>query len=422
MQDVTERRMIERQLAQAQKMEAIGNLTGGMAHDFNNVLGVIIGNLDLLKRLIRDNAAATELCGEALDGASRCTDLIRRLLAFARRQSLRPEITDMNALVGDVARLLGRILGEDIALSLHLDAGLRQVMADPSQLEAALVNFATNARDAMPKGGRLDITTSNVVLDASYAALHPDVSPGAYSCIEISDTGSGIPPEIIGRIFEPFFTTKEPGSGTGLGLSMAFGFVKQSGGHLSVYSEPGLGTTFRLYLQSTLAGDAALAGPPDADAAVGGNETVLVVEDNAQLRQATVRQLAELGYRVLEAEHAAAALANLSDEHVDLLFTDVVMPGSMDGLDLAHRATAARADLKVLLTSGFPGVRGAGQRMADCPFPMLNKPSRRDDLARMVREVLDAGDAQVTDTATRRFAWADGRLYNDDRAGEGERV
>jgi PAS domain S-box-containing protein len=422
MQDVTERRMIERQLAQAQKMEAIGNLTGGMAHDFNNVLGVIIGNLDLLKRLIRDNSAATELCGEALDGASRCTDLIRRLLAFARRQSLRPEITDMNALVGDVARLLGRILGEDIALSLHLDAGLRQVMADPSQLEAALVNFATNARDAMPKGGRLDITTRNVVLDASYVALHPDVSLGAYSCIEISDTGSGIPPEIIGRIFEPFFTTKEPGSGTGLGLSMAFGFVKQSGGHLSVYSESGLGTTFRLYLLSTVAGDAALAGPSDADTAVGGNETVLVVEDNAQLRQATVRQLAELGYRVLEAEHAAAALANLSGEHVDLLFTDVVMPGSMDGLDLAHHATTLRADLKVLLTSGFPGVRGAGQRMADCRFPMLNKPSRRDDLARMVREVLDAGDAQATDTATRRFAWADGRLYNDDRAGEGERV
>ncbi|MGA3399994.1 MAG: PAS-domain containing protein [Acetobacteraceae bacterium] len=395
MQDVTERRLIERQLAQAQKMEAIGNLTGGMAHDFNNVLGVVIGNLDLLKRLIREDAAATELCSEALDGASRCTDLIRRLLAFARRQSLRPEITDMNALVGDIARLLGRILGEDIALNLHLDAGLRPVMADPSQLEAALVNFATNARDAMPKGGRLDITTRNVVLDASYTALHPDVTPGAYVRIEISDTGTGIPPEIIGRIFEPFFTTKEPGRGTGLGLSMAFGFVKQSGGHLSVYSEPGLGTTFRLYLPSTAAEDAGAAGPPDADPVVGGDETVLVVEDNAQLRQATVRQLAELGYRVLEAEHAAAALAILSGQRVDLLFTDVVMPGTMDGLDLAHHALVLRPGLKVLLTSGFPGVRGADRRMVDCPFPMLAKPSRRDELARLVREVLDAGGARA---------------------------
>jgi PAS domain S-box-containing protein len=422
MQDITERRLIERQLAQAQKMEAIGNLTGGMAHDFNNVLGVVIGNLDLLKRLIRDNPAATELCAEALDGASRCTDLIRRLLAFARRQSLRPEITDMNALVADIARLLGRILGEDIALNLHLDAALRPVMVDPSQLEAALVNFATNARDAMPKGGRLDITTSNVVLDAGYAALHPDVTPGAYARVEISDTGTGIPPEIIGRIFEPFFTTKEPGRGTGLGLSMAFGFVKQSGGHLSVYSESGRGTTFRLYLPSGITADLAQESLSDAGEIPCGNEVVLVVEDNAQLRQATVRQLVDLGYRVLEAEHAAAALAILAGEHVDLLFTDVVMPGSMDGLDLAYRAVALRADLKVLLTSGFPGVRGADQRMVDCPFPMLNKPARRDELARAVRDMLDSNDNPVTNRSAKTLTWGDRRLYNDDRAGEGERV
>jgi len=419
MQDVTERRLIERQLAQALKMEEIGNLTGGLAHDFNNVLGVIIGNLDLLKRLIKDDAAAAELCVEALDGASRCTDLIRRLLAFARRQSLRPEITDMNALVGEIARLLGRILGEDIVLNLHLDAGLQPVMADPSQLEAALVNFATNARDAMPKGGRLDITTSNVVLDASYTALHPDVSAGAYVCVEISDTGTGIPPEIVGRIFEPFFTTKEPGKGTGLGLSMAFGFVKQSGGHLSVYSEQGLGTTFRLYLPRNVVAGAVPLAAPDPDNVTGGDETVLVVEDNAQLRQATMRQLVELGYRVLEAEHAAAALAILSGERVDLLFTDVVMPGNMDGVDLARHALALRPGLKVLLTSGFPGVRGGDQRMVDCPFPMLAKPSRRDELARMVREVLDAGGEAASHAATRRFALVDGRLYYGDRSGEG---
>jgi PAS domain S-box-containing protein len=414
MQDVTERRLIERQLAQAQKMEAIGNLTGGMAHDFNNVLGVIIGNLDLLRRLIGYDETAAELCGEALDGATRCADLIRRLLAFARRQSLHPERTDVNALVGEVARLLGRVLGEDISLNLHLDAGLRPVMADPAQLEAALVNFATNARDAMPKGGRLDITTSGAALDAGYAALHPDVTPGKYVSITISDTGCGIAPQIIGRIFEPFFTTKEPGKGTGLGLSMAFGFAKQSGGHLAVYSEPGLGTTFRLYLPIHAEGAPAPAAP-DTSAVLGGNETVLVVEDNDRLRQATVRQLVQLGYQVLEAEHADAALAMLNRRAApDLLFSDVVMPGSLDGVNLAHRATLLRPGLKVLLTSGFPGVRGAGQAMLDCPFPMLTKPYRHDDLARRVREVLDA-DAG-------RFAWLEAGSYSDSPADQGERV
>ena len=262
MQDVTERRLIERQLAQAQKMEAIGNLTGGMAHDFNNVLGVIIGNLDLLKRLIKDDAAATELCAEALDGASRCTDLIRRLLAFARRQPLRPEITDMNALVGDIARLLGRILGEDIVLNLHLDAGLRPVMVGSVATRGGAGQF----RDQRPRrhaegrapGHHHEQCRARCQLRRAASRCR---RPARMFCVEISDTGSGIPPEIIGRIFEPFFTTKEPGKGTGLGLSMAFGFVKQSGGHLSVYSEPGLGTTFRLYLPSDAAEEAALADP-----------------------------------------------------------------------------------------------------------------------------------------------------------------
>ena len=411
MQDVTERRLIERQLAQAQKMEAIGNLTGGMAHDFNNVLGVVIGNLDLLRRLVGNDGAATELCGEALDGATRCADLIRRLLAFARRQSLHPERTDVNAMVGEVARLLGRVLGEDIALNLHLDAGLLPVMADPAQLEAALVNFATNARDAMPQGGRLDITTSSATLDVGYAAMHPDVTPGPYVCIEISDTGCGIPPEIIGRIFEPFFTTKAPGKGTGLGLAMAFGFVKQSGGHLAVYSEPGLGTTFRLYLPVHGESAAEPAGPAHDIAVPSGNETVLVVEDNKRLRRATVRQLNELGYRVLEAEHADAALAVLTDGAApDLLFTDVVMPGSTDGLTLAHRATALRPGLKVLLTSGFPGVRGADRNVVDCPFSMLNKPYRYDELARRVRDVLDAAPVLAGSAAARRFVRAEAGL------------
>ena len=389
-QDITERRLIEQQLVQAQKMEAIGNLTGGMAHDFNNVLGVIMGNLELLRRLVKENTVASELCGEILDGASRCADLIQRLLAFARRQPLRPQRTDVNALVNDIVRLLGRTLGEDIALTLELDTELWPALADPAQLEAALVNLATNARDAMPKGGKLDIVTRNTQLDAGYAALHPGVGPGDYVLIEISDTGTGIPREIIDRIFEPFFTTKAPGKGSGLGLSMAFGFVKQSGGHLSVYSEPGLGATFRLYLPRN---DAEQAAPPDVSdvgAVMGGNETVLVVEDNAQLRLATVRQLAELGYQVRDADHADAALTILSTgDHVDLLFTDVVMPGTLDGVDLAHQATHLRPRLKVLLTSGFPGARSIDQRMANWPARLINKPYRRDELARAVREALD---------------------------------
>jgi PAS domain S-box-containing protein len=250
-QDITERRLIEGQLAQAQKMEAIGNLTGGMAHDFNNVLGVIIGNLELLKRLVTADKDASEICGEALDGASRCADLIQRLLTFARRESLNLQRIDINALIEGAARLLRRILGDDIALTLRLDPALRPVMTDSVQLESAMVNFATNARDAMPNGGKLEIVTHTVYLDGSCVLVPPDIRPGTYALIEISDNGTGIPPEIIDHIFEPFFTTKGPGKGSGLGLSMIFGFVKQTGGHLSACGDPALGATFRLYLPST---------------------------------------------------------------------------------------------------------------------------------------------------------------------------
>jgi len=392
-QDITERRLIEHKLAQAQKMDALGQLTGGMAHDFNNMLGVIIGNLDLLKPLLGANALATELCSEARGGAARCADLIRRLLAFARRQSLRSERIDLNALISDVSRMLGRTLGEHITLTLDLDAALWPVHADPAQLEAALINLATNARDAMPKGGQLTITSRNTALDAFYTARHPDASAGDYALIEISDTGTGIPPEIINRIFDPFFTTKASGRGTGLGLAMAFGFVKQSGGHLTVYSEPGLGTTFRLYLPRSDSGETAAANVPGSDVVVGGDEAILVVEDNAQLRRVAERQLTELGYTVREAESAMPALAILSGpEAVDLLFTDVVMPGVMDGLDLAYRATQMRSDLKVLLTSGFPGGQGADQRVADSPFRLLSKPYSLRELARAVRTMLDKGE------------------------------
>ncbi len=238
----------ERKLQQSQKMEAIGNLTGGMAHDFNNQLSVIIGNLDSLDEHLEENSEAHQLAQASLKAALRGADLTRRLLAFARQQPLQPRATDINKLIEDIAKLLGRILGENIKIFLSLAPDIWQVIIDPVQLDAALTNLATNARDAMPKGGNLMITTSNRHLDAEYAAQHPEVTAGDYAMIEVSDTGNGIPPEVIGRIFEPFFTTKARDKGTGLGLSMVFGFIKQSNGHISVYSEAGSGTTFRLYL------------------------------------------------------------------------------------------------------------------------------------------------------------------------------
>jgi PAS domain S-box-containing protein len=396
LQDITERRLIERQLSQAQKMEAIGNLTGGLAHDFNNGLGVIIGNLDLLAQMVEENGTAVEVCDEAREAALRCADLIRGLLAFARRQPLRPRQNHVNTLVRDTARLLGRTLGEDIALNLTLSQDLWTAMADAAQLEAALVNLATNARDAMPKGGQLRIATRNAHLDADYAALHPEAAPGDHVLIEVSDTGTGIPREILGHIFEPFFTTKPVGQGTGLGLAMVFGFVKQSGGNIDVYSEPGLGTTFRMYLPRAQEIDADTGDDDDWQPAVGGEETVLLVEDNPKLRKVAARQLSQLGYRVLEAENAEAALHIVSDgDKIDLLFTDVVMPGSMDGYELARLVGRLRPRPEILLASGFPGGQVPGQSAGHPEFRLLSKPYNLDDLARAVRHALDSDRAET---------------------------
>src|SRR6516162_5855446 len=333
-----ERTKLEAQLHQAQKMEAIGNLTGGMAHDFNNMLGVIIGNIDLLRDLKNDDPDVEELTCEALDAAFRGADLTRRLLAFARQQPLQPQCVDVNVLVSGITRLLSRTLGEDIEISLHLSPELWPVVVDPAQLEASLTNLATNARDAMPDGGRLMVVTGNRCLDDDYAAQHSEVVPGGYVMVEVSDTGSGMTQEIVDRIFEPFFTTKSRHKGTGLGLSMVFGFIKQSGGHISFYSEPGIGTTFRLFLPrvmgDVLTAEAGLVVP----LVHGRGEMVLVVEDNSALRRVVTRQLAELGYRVLAAEDAVAGLRLMEQQSIDLLLTDVVMPGGINGRELARRA------------------------------------------------------------------------------------
>jgi PAS domain S-box-containing protein len=385
-----ERSKLEVQLHQAQKMEAIGNLTGGMAHDFNNMLGVIIGNIDLLRDIKHDDPDVEELTCEALDAAFRGADLTRRLLAFARQQPLQPQCVDVNTLVQGITRLLSRTLGEDIEISLHLSPELWPVVVDPSQLEASLTNLATNARDAMPDGGRLMVVTGNRCLDDDYAAQHSEVVPGGYVMVEVSDTGSGMTQEIVDRIFEPFFTTKSRDKGTGLGLSMVFGFIKQSGGHISVYSEPGIGTTFRLFLPRMTEDASVVEESSVVPLAHGRGETVLVVEDNAALRRVVTRQLAELGYRVLAAEDAVAGLRLMEQQSIDLLLTDVVMPGGINGRELARRARQRWPGIRVIFTSGFSEARLNGDiGSLSAVTPLLGKPYRKEDLASAARAALD---------------------------------
>jgi PAS domain S-box-containing protein len=381
----------EGRLRQSQKMEAIGNLTGGLAHDFNNLLGIIIGNLDLAETLVASNGEAVPLIREATEAALSGAELTRQLLAFARKQPLRPEHIETNELVADFARLLRRTLGENIEVALDLGANLWPVVADPAQVGSALTNLATNARDAMPRGGRLTIATANRQLDADYAASHAEVTAGDYVAIEVTDTGCGMTPEIVERVFEPFYTTKETGKGTGLGLSMVFGFIKQSGGHVSVYSEPGIGTTFRLYLPRVAsAADAATETAAGAGARRGTGETVLAVEDNERLRRLVMRQLSGLGYRPFEAASPAEALAILDRERVDVLFSDIVMPGPLDGIGLARLVREKWPGVKIVFTSGFPGARLDDESgWSGGAVSLLSKPYRAEDLAVALREALD---------------------------------
>jgi PAS domain S-box-containing protein len=387
--DLTEKQTAEAQLRHAQKMDAVGQLTGGVAHDFNNILTVITGTIGILEEAVADQpqlAAIARLIDEA---AERGANLTKHLLAFARKQPLQPVELDVNALVLEAAKLLHPTLGEHIEITPLLAEDAWTALADPSQLTTAVLNLAINARDAMPNGGKLALETGNVVLDESYASLQSEVTPGNYVMIAVSDTGTGIPPALLERVFEPFFTTKEVGRGTGLGLSMVFGFVKQSGGHIKIYSEQGHGTSVKIYLPRAAGLQQTAAEAQVSSSIQGGNETVLVVEDDSLVRRYVMTQIESLGYSTLEAANASDALRIIDDvATIDLLFTDVIMPGGMNGRQLVDEALKRRPGLKTLYTSGYTENAIVHHGRLDSGVLLLAKPYRKSELARMIRHAL----------------------------------
>lgn len=390
--EIGERRAAEAKLLHSQKMEAIGKLTGGVAHDFNNLLQVVSGNLQLLARDVAGNPRAEVRVANALAGVARGARLAAQLLAFGRRQALAPRVVNIARLLRRMDDLLHRALGEGVEVETVVGAGLWNTLIDPGQLENAVLNLAINARDAMEGFGRLTIEVTNAHLDAGSVDMHEDVAPGQYVMLAISDTGCGMAPDVLERVFEPFFTTKPEGKGSGLGLPMVYGFVRQSGGHVKIYSEPGHGTTIRLYLPRAMAAEdaetASTAGPVE-----GGTETVLVVEDDAEVRGVVVEMLTDLGYRVLRAGDAQAGLSVVeSGIPIDVLFTDVVMPGPLKSPDLARKARERLPGLAVLFTSGYTenSIIHAGR--LDPGVELLSKPYTREALARKLRQVL-AGSA-----------------------------
>ncbi|BEV10718.1 PAS domain-containing protein [Asticcacaulis sp. DW145] len=391
--DVTAKRQLEEQLRQSQKMEAVGQLTGGIAHDFNNMLAVVMGSLELLNRRIGpEDVRARHYVTQGLEGAKRAANLTQRLLAFSRQQPLRPETVNVNRLVGGMSELLAHSLGGAIQLETVLAAGAWPVHVDPNQLENVLLNLGVNARDAMPDGGRLTIETQNAHLDSRYVAEEIGVATGQYVLIAVTDTGCGMPPDVMARAFDPFFTTKGVGKGTGLGLSQVYGFVKQSNGHVRIYSEPGQGTTVKIYLPRLTGADAVAPdnGPSEGILLPGeARDVILVVDDEAVVRRFSCDALTELGYRVLEADSAATAL-RLLDEHpeVRLLFTDIVMP-EINGRKLADAAQKVRPDLKVLFTSGYTRNTVVHNGVVDAGVELIGKPFSIEELAARVREMLD---------------------------------
>jgi signal transduction histidine kinase len=407
LEEESERRQTaEDSLRQVQKMEAVGQLTGGIAHDFNNLLTIIIGNLDTLKRQIekatdggtKPSTKLSKPLDSAMRGARSAAQLTQRLLAFSRRQALEPARVDMSRLVMDMLDMLRRSLGEQISIETVLGAGLWPAFVDAHQLENAVLNLALNARAAMPEGGCLTIETANTYLDEGYARRFGDVEAGQYVVLCVTDTGTGIPPSIIDHVFEPFFSTKPEGEGSGLGLSMVHGFVKQSGGHVRIYSEEGQGTTVKLYLPRMIGAEEMTAVPAgkaeNAKPVPRGepDETILLVEDNDGVRDYATDVLRSLGYTVIEAADADAAIRFLANKPaVDLLFTDVVLPGEMNGRALADRVLKFYPGLPVLFTTGYTRNAIVHQGRLDADVQLLNKPYTAQDLAQKVRDMLDGG-------------------------------
>ncbi len=393
MKDITREQSMQEQLQQSERLRAIGELTGGVAHDFNNLLTVIMGNSELLREQLGDNSSLDGLVRMIAQAAARGADLTQRMLAFARRQPLEPAPLDIKRHLDHMEPLFRRTLPANIDLAVIHSAGLWRAMADPSQLESALLNLCLNARDAMKSGGRLTLETANMSFDHEYCQRHGELEPGRYVMIAVSDTGTGMDKETLARAFDPFFTTRKMGEGTGLGLSMVYGFARQSGGHVKIYSEPGEGTTVRLYLPRTAEepSNTDLSQPHASLAELpGGTETILVVEDDELVRSAVCDQLKRFGYKLLEAADATTALALFQSNEVDLLFTDVVLPGQINGKMLADRIIELKPGIKVLFTSGYTENAIVHQGRLDEGVQLLSKPYRQAELARRIREVLDS--------------------------------
>jgi PAS domain S-box-containing protein len=388
--DLTEQRRLEARLLQAQKMEAIGQLTGGIAHDFNNLLGVVIGNLQLLERSVAETPTLARKVHTAMRAAVRGADLTRRLLAFARRQILDPVVLDLNRQLSGLTELMQRTLGESVEVHMVQAHDLWHTRVDTGQFENAILNLAINARDAMPEGGRLTVRTRNTYLDSIFCSDHPEIEPGEFVSISVSDTGVGIEPEVLKRVFEPFFTTKESGRGSGLGLAMVDSFAEQAGGVATIESQVNRGTTVQILLPRCLEEQTVREDTIVTKNAPGGSETILVVEDDADLRETVVTALSQLGYRALSAPNAAAALRVLAGaERIDLLFTDVMMPGGMLGPALAKRAREMRPDIEVLFTTGYADTSALAGTAGLTAAEVINKPYRNEDLATRIRHVLD---------------------------------
>ncbi len=404
--DITQRAQAEGVLREAQKMQAIGQLTGGIAHDFNNLLTVILGNLEFLRAKLEPTQHALLARAErAVWAAQRGATLTSQLLAFARKQPLAPAPLDLATVIPDLLPLLRRTLGEQIELRFVDSAGLWPAMADAAQLESAVLNLALNARDAMPGGGRLTVELANKVLDEAYAGTHAEVATGDYAMLAVSDTGHGMTPEVVARVFEPFFTTKPDGKGTGLGLAMVFGFVKQSGGHIKIYSEPDEGTTVRIYLPRAL-GAVARSSPPGRSPLElpRGTATVLVVEDEPAVREIAVAILTDLGYRVLEAADGAEGLRvfGANANAIELLLTDVILPGPVRGREMAEQITALRPDMRTLFMSGYTENSIVHHGRLDDGVQLISKPFKREQLAQKVAEALGGEAGNVVSFKARR--------------------